>query len=63
MEPTRDFMSVLKKFKPTVLIGSCMKQGMFNDEVLKAMTTFAKTPIIFALSSPPNKAECTAEQA
>uniref|UniRef100_A0A6G1S4G9 Malic enzyme n=1 Tax=Aceria tosichella TaxID=561515 RepID=A0A6G1S4G9_9ACAR len=58
-----DFMEILDMVKPTVLIGASAATGAFTKDVLKKMTTFAERPIIFALSNPNSKAECTAAQA
>lgn len=58
-----DFMEVLELIKPTALIGASAATGAFDSQVLKKMTTFAPRPIIFALSNPNSKAECTASQA
>lgn len=59
----KDFHQILDMVQPTVLVGASAATGAFNGEVLAKMTKFAERPIIFALSNPNSKAECTAAQA
>ena len=57
------FVEAINKIKPHVLIGATGAPGTFTQEVVKAMSTVNERPVIFALSNPTSKAECTAEQA
>jgi len=61
--PMEDLGEIVKKLKPTVLIGAAAIPGVFTTEIIKDMATFNKVPVIFALSNPTSKAECTAEEA
>jgi len=58
-----DLLSAIESVKPTILIGVSGMAGSFTQEVVKAMAKLNDRPVIFALSNPTSKAECTAEQA
>ena len=61
-EPMEDLADIVRKLKPTVLIGAAAIPNVFTPEIIKDMASFNKNPVIFALSNPTSKAECTAEQ-
>jgi malate dehydrogenase (oxaloacetate-decarboxylating)(NADP+) len=54
---------VVEDLKPTILIGVSAKHGLFTRPVLEAMARHNERPIIFSLSNPTSKSECTAEEA
>ncbi|VDL11700.1 unnamed protein product [Hymenolepis diminuta] len=61
--PVDQLMDAVTQIKPTVLIGAAAKPRAFTREVCNMMATLNKRPIIFALSNPTEKSECTAETA
>jgi len=61
--PQADFVAAIRELEPTAVIGVAAKAGGFTQAVVEAMSALNPRPIIFALSNPTSKAECTAEQA
>jgi malate dehydrogenase (oxaloacetate-decarboxylating)(NADP+) len=61
--PVADFLQAIEQLKPTAIIGVAATAGTFTEPVLRAMARINARPIVFALSNPTSKAECTAEQA
>ena len=49
LAPIQDLAQMVKKIKPTCLIGAAAIGGVFTQEIIEDMATFNETPIIFAL--------------
>ncbi len=62
-EPLTDFLTAVRTLRPTALIGAAGVAAVFTQEVVEAMAANNPRPVVFALSNPTSKAECTAEQA
>ncbi|KAI0325405.1 hypothetical protein GY45DRAFT_1260925 [Cubamyces sp. BRFM 1775] len=56
-------LEVIKKVKPTVLIGCSTKAGAFTEEIIREMAKGTERPIILPLSNPSKLHEVTPENA
>ncbi|MBW2495599.1 MAG: NAD-dependent malic enzyme [Deltaproteobacteria bacterium] len=54
---------VIRAVKPTVLIGATAQAGTFTSAMIEEMGKHVDRPIIFPLSNPTSKAECTPSEA
>ncbi|KAI7870348.1 hypothetical protein BDF14DRAFT_1773312 [Spinellus fusiger] len=59
----KELMDIIDYVKPTVLIGLSSTHGAFDATALSRLAELNKQPIVFPLSNPSTKAECTFEQA
>lgn len=62
-EHAADFLSAVRLLKPTAIIGVSGRPKMFTQTVLREMAQINERPIIFALSNPTSKSECSAVEA
>lgn len=63
VESCSDLKSAIKALKPTALVGVSTIAKSFDQEVIAAMCAANERPIIFPLSNPTSKSECTYEEA
>ena len=61
--PAATFLEAIRQLKPTAIIGVSATPNTFTREVVETMAKLNERPIVFALSNPTSRAECTAEQA
>jgi malate dehydrogenase (oxaloacetate-decarboxylating)(NADP+) len=61
--PISDLTTAIQTLKPSVLIGVSGQPQTFTRPAIEAMAAINQRPVIFALSNPTSKSECTAEQA
>jgi malate dehydrogenase (oxaloacetate-decarboxylating)(NADP+) len=58
-----DFQAAVESIRPTAIIGVSGMPRTFTKPVVEAMGRMNRRPIVFALSNPTSKSECTAEEA
>jgi malic enzyme len=61
--PPESLEDIIKAIRPTVLIGTTGQPGDFTPSAIRAMADHCERPIIFPLSNPTSKAECTPSEA
>jgi malate dehydrogenase (oxaloacetate-decarboxylating) len=55
-------LDIVRNSKASVLIGVTATNGLFNADILGQMAKNDERPIVFALSNPTSKTECTPEE-
>jgi malate dehydrogenase (oxaloacetate-decarboxylating)(NADP+) len=58
-----DLLAAVKSITPTMLVGVSGQARSFTEDIIRTVGSFNERPVIFALSNPTTKAECTAEEA
>lgn len=54
---------VVRRVRPTVILGLSGQGGIFTEEICREMALHQEKPVIFAMSNPSAMAECSSEQA
>jgi len=60
---TPDLVEAINQIRPTAIIGVSGQPGTFTRAAVERMAALNERPIVFALSNPTSKSECTARQA
>lgn len=61
--PSASFEEIVQAVRPSVLIGTTGQPGDFTPGVIRAMAAHCERPMLFPLSNPTSKAECTPSEA
>ncbi len=61
--PIADLEGAVRALRPSALVGVSGQPQIFTQPIIESVAKHHARPIVFALSNPTSKAECTAEQA
>ncbi|EDW62038.1 NADP-dependent malic enzyme [Drosophila virilis] len=62
-EPVGSLLDAINLLKPNVLVGCSSEPNVFTKDIIRAMEQSAEQPIIYAMSTPLELAECCADDA
>jgi len=62
-EPLPDLLSVVRAVRPAAIVGASGQPQLFTRAIVATMAEINERPVVFALSNPTSKAECTAAEA
>lgn len=54
-------MDVIQHARPTILVGVSAQPGLFTEEIVKTMASYASRPMIFPMSNPTSRIEAIPE--
>ena len=54
-------MDVVQHARPTILVGVSAQPGLFTEEIVKSMASYASRPMIFPMSNPTSRIEAIPE--
>ena len=63
LPPAADFQAALEAVRPTAIVGVSTVPRAFDRRVIETMSRMNERPVIFALSNPTSRSECSAEDA
>ncbi len=58
-EDGADLETVVRRLRPTILIGTCGKAGAFDEAAIRAIAEVTPAPIVLPLSNPTSQCEAT----